>query len=768
MSFNNIISKYATYNTAVGNGWEAADADYGACAHSFPQGLECLIQRLEIVCGGVSLITLPNYNTLYQVLKDINQNLNHRISRNICEGENSVLCKVDQAANGSGKQSNDQLGITCFNWFVQSIVNAPSNFTNGTVIGSTLIYSDNFLNNVDVGTAITGALVSTSTYVVSKATGTTTSFYGSTSGTTLTATEVGLTVGQGITGGTSAGTVITAIGATTTRSFNGTISSTTLTVNSGTAPVVGALITGTGVAAGTYVTAVITASTFTVSPAQAGAGPVAMVGTTRSYTISNSQTVALQAMDALSIKLTLADSQVTNINKNFTALNTTGFAVSATAYVPRSFASTTTGYYVINAPPPSFFGFDNNGAAYSNIPYIDVISPRQFKIIDSEPYTAFHAYNITLTYAFNGTLVPTLSTATGTKINTSQVYSGIPFSVIAASDYVNGIGNASIQSQNAQSNTIRDFLSFFKAMPKTIQLDALGEIEVRVYLEDSKKVITSMAPAQTTSMTTFPIQQTSADYTLKNIEFQIRTMSWDNNWLNSEMKSVFDRGESIDIPFPNYYSIVQSGQGQGATQTRFSVNTQNLRQVWAVNKPSFNFANQNYRQQLLVPSGLGIDNYTGEVVPTYKGWFFAHHAGNPSAWATLPQDPGSSYLNKPAAQANKWNFLINNQQIPNFPISPTRTYAFTQEILDKKDWQEGTAIGTPLIYYTSGYAMGISMEYMDKYEDVRNLYGLDTRSSSSTFTLNQSNNIAGDSTYIFALFTSVLRVSKNKNMQLII
>jgi hypothetical protein len=763
MSFNNIISKYATYNTAVSNGWDAADSQYGGCAHSFPQGLECLIQRLEIVCGGVSLITLPNYNTLYQVLKDINQNLNHKISRNICEGENSVLCKADQAPNNSGRQSNDQLGITCFNWFVSSIPGTPYTFT-GTVIGSTLIYPDTTLA-VDVGAAITGALVSTPTYVVSKATGTTTSFYGSTSGTTLTATEVGLTVGQGITGGTSAGTVITAIGATTIRNFNGTISSTTLTVNSGTAPVIGALITGTGVAAGTYVTAG-SGSSWTVSPAQAGAGPGSMQGTTRSYTISNTQNVSLQAMDADSIKLSLADIQVTNINKNFTATNTAGFTVSATAYVPRSFASTTTGHSVINAPPPSFFGYDTNGAALSNIPYIDTISPRQFKIIDSEPYTAFQAYNIVLTYAFSGPLLPTISTATGTKININQVYSGFPFSIIASSDMSNGIGNASIHSQNAQSNTIRDFLSFFKAMPKTIQLDALGEIEVRVYLEDSKKVITSMAPCLGTGFTIFPIQQSSADYTLKNIEFQIRTMSWDNNWLNSEMKSVFDRGESIDIPFPNYYSIVQSGQGQGATQTRFSVNTQNLRQVWAVNKPSFNFANQNYRQQLLVPSGPGIDNYTGEVVPTYKGWFFAHHAGNPSAWATFPQDPGT--WKAPAAQANKWNFLINNQQIPNFPISPTRTYAFTQEILDKKDWQEGTAIGTPLIYYTSGYAMGISMEYMDKYEDVRNLYGLDTRSSSSTFTLNQSNNIAGDSTYIFALFTSVLRVSKNKNMQLII
>jgi len=324
MSFNNIISSYATYNTSVGTGWETTDATYGACAHSFPQGLECLIQRLEIVCGGVSLITLPNYNTLYQVLKDINQNLNHKISRNICEGENSVLCKVDQFVNNS----NDQLGITCFNWFVTPITTAPTNFTNGTVIGNILIYPAASLG-VDVGAAITGALVSTPTYVIAKATGTTTSFYGTTSTTTLTAGLAGLTVGQGITGGTSAGTVITAIGAVNTYAFNGTISSTTLTVNSGTSPVIGAFLTGVGVTTGTYVVSG-SGSSFTVSPSQF-VGPVDMVGTSASYTISNSQNVAVRAMSAVSINLTLAESQVTKIKAHFTATNTTGFTVTTTA-----------------------------------------------------------------------------------------------------------------------------------------------------------------------------------------------------------------------------------------------------------------------------------------------------------------------------------------------------------------------------------------------------------------------------------------------------
>jgi hypothetical protein len=159
----------------------------------------------------------------------------------------------------------------------------------------------------------------------------------------------------------------------------------------------------------------------------------------------------------------------------------------------------------------------------------------------------------------------------------------------------------------------------------------------------------------------------------------------------------------------------------------------------------------------------------------HKGFFFADTASYPSLWSGVPLDPGwqvftQSSLASSASIPNKWQFLINNQLIPNLQVSPQRTYAFIQEMLDKEDWEEGTAINGPSTFYTGSYAMGITLEYLDKYSDtsIRELFGLDTRSASSVFYLNQTNNRTGDTTYVFSVFTSVLRVAMNNQVQVII
>ena len=572
MSFNNYISTYPTYtglnSSYLALGWDATSATggYGCCAHAFPQGLEGLIQRLEIVVAGVSLMTLPNYNSLFQVLKDVNQTLDHKVSRNMVEGENDVVPPVD---------SEVTVPVTCYNWSV------------------------------------------------------------TTSGVTMT--------------------------------------------------------------------------------------------------------------------------------------------VNCTASVPFDIPLNGVSW---NAPPASFFGFQASvvGASY---PTLNRPGPRQFQVSDGGNYNAFNAYTIQLLYTAGtgGVWTAATSGATGGTVNTSTVYSGFPFSFLVTDN----AGPRSVQVPNTQANTIRDFLGFFKAMPKAIQLAALGEVEIRIYLEQPNNVIVSTAPPQTlgqmynTGGAVAPaIQTTSADYTLTNIEFQIRTMSWDNGWLDSQMQAQLADGNTLEIPYPNYYSVVQGNQNGGQTTTRFSVNTQNLRQVWGINKPNLLFTNPVFDQQVYVPAGLGI-KYNGQLAPVHKGVFFADSASYPSMWSTLPLDTlwqsyTQSSLATSASTPNKWQFLINNQLIPNLQVPPQRTYAFIQEMLDKEDWEEGTAINNPATFYTGCYAMGITLEYLDKYSDnsIRELFGLDTRSASSVFYLNQTNNRTGDTTYIFSVFTSILRVAMNNQVQVII
>ena len=578
MSFNNYISTFPTYTnldaTNKGLGWDSTSSTtaFGWNAHSFPQGLECLIQRLEIVVAGVSLMTLPNYNSLFQVLKDVNQTLDHKVSRNMVEGENDVVPSLN-ITNGNATQITP---VTCYNWVT---------------------------------------------------------------------------------------------------SYSGTV-----------------------------------------------------------------------------------------------------LTVTCTASVPEPLLANMTAF---NAPPASFFGFQASvvGTTY---PTVVSCSPRQFQVSDGGNYSAFSAYQVGLQYTAgtSGVWTSATSGATGGTVNTNTVYSGYPFSFLATA-----AGQAPVQSQlpNTQSNTIRDFLGFFKAMPKAIQLAALGEVEIRIYLEQPNNVIVSAAPPQTlgqmynTGGTVAPaIQTTSADYTLTNIEFQIRTMSWDNGWLDSMMQSQLAEGNTLEIPYPNYYSVVQGNQNGGQTTTRFSVNTQNLRQVWGINKPNLGFTNAQYDQQVYVPAGLGI-KYSGGLGVIHKGFFFADTASYPSLWGTLPLDTNwagytQSSLASYASTPNKWQYLINNQLIPNLQVPPQRTYAFIQEMLDKEDWEEGTAINNPATFYTGSYAMGITLEYLDKYSDnsIRELFGLDTRSASSVFYLNQTNNRSGDTTYIFSVFTSVLRVAMNNQVQVII
>ena len=563
MSFNNTISTIPTYTNADGTAFPYSTTA-SKIGTAFPQGLEGLIQRLEIVVAGVSLLTLPNYNMLFQVLKDINQTFDHKLSRHIVEGEDDVAAIMQH------------------------------------------------------GTSVYSSPVSVLQWAVN------------------------------------------------------------------------------------------------ATPANAG---------------------------SLVVNCSCADLPVTLVS-------------SGTLYMP-------------NAPPSSFFGWTSTSAATS----VPTVSAIQANPVYVDGYSVGVSYTFTLTYPTAGNWSQTAG------LGNQDVIYNYPFTGYVSTQA--GVGVVGFTAPNSENNTIRDFLGFFKAMPKAIQLAALGEVEIRLYLEQPQNVLTTPAPPQTlsqfTNVTATPpcVQASSPQYQLTNIEFQIRTMSWDNGWLDSMMQAELAQGQTLEIPYPNYYSVVQGAQSSGSTTTRFSVNTQNLRQVWGINKPQISgpsgFSFQ--AQQLLIPSGVGVDS-RGLLGNTYKGSFFATTASNPSLFATPGYSSGftDTGLTKTTASSNRFQYLINNQLIPNLLVPPQRNYAFTQEILGKEDWTEGTAVGTPLKYMSFNYAMGITLEYIDKYCDasVRELFGLDTRSASSVFYLNQNANNAGDTTLVFSLFTSVLRVAMNNQIQVII
>ena len=562
MSFNNTIQTVPSYSSADGT---LMSSTVIANNTSFPQGLEGLIQRLEIVVAGVSLMTLPNYNMLFQVLKDATDTLDNRMSRHIVEGEDDVS-GIPLLTNGSGGSAVAVKNIT------------PITVTQWEIL---------------------------------------------------------------------------------------TNSTTTLTI--------------------------------------ACSSPV----------------------------------------------------------LPELFATGVT-LYALNAPPSTFFGA-TGGAALSGLPTVTLYQAGPVPI---DGFTAGTGYNFILTYAMGS------STWTLSGVSVTTVYNN-PFTFFASptsSDVISGF-----TPPNSQYNTIREFLGFFKSQPKCLQLAALGEVEVRIYLEQAQNCLTSYAPQQTLaqgSASSTPCKQTGAgQYQLQNVEFQIRSLSWDNSFLDSMMQTTLAEGRTLEIPYPNYYSVVQGGQSSGQTTTRFSVNTQNLRRVWAVNRPQYNavtgFTSFN-AQQLLVPSGVGVNAYN-RLGNTYKGSFFCTSASNPSYWSQFATG-GNLTATNATNTSNKWNYLINNQLIPNLQVAPQRTWAFTKELLGMEDSCEGTYHQSPLHYMSFGYSMAITLEYIEKYapENIRELFGLDTRSASSVFYLNQTNNLSGDTTIVFSEFTSVLRVAANNQVQVVV
>jgi hypothetical protein len=179
-------------------------------------------------------------------------------------------------------------------------------------------------------------------------------------------------------------------------------------------------------------------------------------------------------------------------------------------------------------------------------------------------------------------------------------------------------GNLSASTLYYQPNqnnfhSITDWLSWFKCAPEFINTQMLGEVEIRITLNNSE--ILSYPPDQALS--------TRGDFAFNNIFFTMRTMSFDTDIYDSILSEKLASGGVIEIPYPNYFNISQT-QSQGASSTRFSVNTSDLEKVIAVNRPSY--YNTNAGALMAVPAGYGVNAY-GTVGLVQKGAYFSTYEG---------------------------------------------------------------------------------------------------------------------------------------------
>ena len=328
------------------------------------------------------------------------------------------------------------------------------------------------------------------------------------------------------------------------------------------------------------------------------------------------------------------------------------------------------------------------------------------------------------------------ATAAGTALAAVTV----PFSGLVAPQA--GVAPYYVANQN-NFHTISDWLSVFKCSPEFIQLQAIGELEIRITLYDNS--VLSVPPDA--GLITRP------DFSLQNIYFTIRTCSFDTDIYDSILSEKLASGGEIEIPYPNYFNISQT-QSAGSSSTRFSINTQCLEKVVAVNRPSY--YNTLAGATMAVPTGYGITS-TGTVGLVSKGAFFSTYAGG----GALPFTGGA------VSQPNTWQMQINNSFVPNLPIQPETSYFFNLEGYDMhNDWLSSTIAGNPALYLASSYQMLVALDFMDA-ETKHALFGVDTRGAVSVAYVLQNNNNGGDRTDIFTCFKSVLRVAANQQLQVI-
>lgn len=218
--------------------------------------------------------------------------------------------------------------------FVQGITSTAMAGTLGWISGTTM--SLNAVPSAGLalrtGYVVTGAGVTGGTTITAVNQTTRTAQI---AGTVMTVTAgTAAVVGQQLSGtGVTAGTYVTAVN---TAAFTGDIAGTTLTYTAGTIPTIGMAITGAGVTAGTYIVSG-TSPTFVVNTSQTVAS-TALTGT--SYTVSASQTTASTTITATNY--TVSASQT---------VGTIGAPVALTASITSTVGDTPCGAWVVATTP---------------------------------------------------------------------------------------------------------------------------------------------------------------------------------------------------------------------------------------------------------------------------------------------------------------------------------------------------------------------------------------------------------------------------------
>lgn len=301
----------------------------------------------------------------------------------------------------------------------------------------------------------------------------------------------------------------------------------------------------------------------------------------------------------------------------------------------------------------------------------------------------------------------------------------------------NSLDQAPTPSSNISSQMfcINDWLGFFNAEPYIVDTSVLGDIEIQI----------TLAPVNILNGNT---GSTNHSYSVANMFFTIDTCSFLDPLYDEMMSAKLGSGEVLEIPYQNCFAF----QNTTNTSQRFALNSQCVNMLLAVNRAS-SYAT------IADVGGSGTSNY----------FVFTNGGAGTAANSTL-----------------EYQWQVDNVYMPSVPIN-TRddkplNYQFVKQCFndtnnvlgfDNLTQSYANRIGENLTLANARIAQAqfnhiMALNLNVSNGDDRLLSGYNSAGSNAQFFLNLTAAPASHITTIFAVCTSVLRVSAGRLLEVVV
>ena len=288
---------------------------------------------------------------------------------------------------------------------------------------------------------------------------------------------------------------------------------------------------------------------------------------------------------------------------------------------------------------------------------------------------------------------------------------------------------------SAQLFCINDWLGFFNAEPYIVDTSVLGDIEIQI----------TLAPV---NILNGNVGSTGHNYKLANQYFTIDVVSFLDPLYDEMMSAKLGSGEVLEIPYQNCFAF----QNTTNTSQRFALNSQCVNMLLAVNRAS---------------TYATIGNVSGSGTSAY----FTYTNGGAGTGA-------NSTLN--------YQWQVDNVYMPSVPIDTRDTFPLNYQFVkqafndtnnvlgfdnliqsyDNRIGQDLTLANARIAQAQYNHVMALNLNVSNG--DDRLLSGYNSAGSNAQFFLNLGQAPASHITTIFAVCSSVLRVSAGRLLEVVV